>query len=299
MIRFIKSLPYHFKTAIKSIGRNLAMSLSASSAVMVTLLLMSVFLMLTTNVSSFTKGIEKGIKVKVMIDTVVSESGNFDELKTKIEATPNVEKVVFSSKDQELIDFSDEMGKIWNIYEGEENPMRDAFYIDVKDTDKIDATSEEIAKIEGVEKVNYGGDSISTMIKLFDAVRNGGLIFVIALSLLAIFLIQNTIKMTIYARNKEISIMRNVGATNTFIKMPFMIEGMFIGFFGSLVPIAFTCFGYQFLYKELGGGLFSMFEFEPVYPFIIQLSLILMLSGIVVGIFGSFISVTKYLRWRR
>ncbi|MEG1702461.1 MAG: permease-like cell division protein FtsX [Erysipelotrichaceae bacterium] len=299
MIRFIKSLPYHIKTAFKSVARHFAISLSASSAVMVTLLLTSMFLMITTNVSSFTKGIEEGIQIHVTVDPLMSEEKQIAKLQTKLEGIENVKKVVFSNKDKELKAFIKEKGKIWSVYEGSENPLRDAFIVDVKDADSIDVVSKQILKIDGFEKAEYGGSSINTMISLFKSIRDGGLVFVIALSILAIFLIQNTIKMTIYARNKEISIMRNVGAVNWFIKTPFMIEGMIIGLMGSVIPVLVTCFGYQYIYSQMGNGSFSMFQFQPVFPFVFILSGILILSGVLVGAIGSFLSVSKYLRWRR
>ncbi|MEG1630454.1 MAG: FtsX-like permease family protein, partial [Erysipelotrichaceae bacterium] len=186
-----------------------------------------------------------------------------------------------------------------SVYEGSENPLRDAFIVDVSEADHIDAVSKQILNIDGFEKAEYGGSSINTMVSLFKSIRDGGLVFVIALSLLAVFLIQNTIKMTIYARNKEISIMRNVGAVNWFIKTPFMIEGMIIGLMGSVIPVIVTCFGYQYIYNQMGGGSFSMFQFQPVFPFVLILSGILVLSGVLVGAIGSFLSVSKYLRWRR
>ena len=118
--------------------------------------------------------------------------------------------------------------------------------------------------------------------------------------ILAIFLIANTIKLTIYARSNEIAIMRDVGATNGFIRAPFVVEGMIIGALGAIIPILFTVFGYIFLYDKLGGVLFSeMFKLTPPHPFVLQLSLILLGIGMVVGLIGSFMSVTKYLRWKR
>ena len=138
------------------------------------------------------------------------------------------------------------------------------------------------------------------MISFFEALRNGGLVFVIALSLLAVFLISNTIKMTIYARSTEIGIMRNVGATNWYVRIPFIIEGMFIGILGAILPLILTYFGYGYLYDVMDGKfLSSMFVMEEVYPFVFDICLILLGCGILVGMIGSFMAVSKYLRWKR
>ena len=114
------------------------------------------------------------------------------------------------------------------------------------------------------------------------------------------FLITNTIKMTIYTRKTEISIMRNVGAGNWYIKAPFMFEGMVIGFIGAIIPSLLTIVGYQLLYNALNGQLVSnMFVLKGPYPFTMQITAILIVSGMVVGVLGSLFATTKYLRWRR
>ena len=154
--------------------------------------------------------------------------------------------------------------------------------------------------MDGIEKAQYGGESIKDMIDTFETIRYGGAVFVLALGVLAVFLITNTIKMTIYTRQTEISIMRNVGAGNWYIKTPFMFEGMLIGIIGALLPVILTVFGYGFLYDFFGGQFMSsMFVMQKPYPFTLQIAGILLLSGAAVGIIGSFLAATKYLRWRR
>lgn len=299
MIKFIKALPFHFKTAVKSFGRHLAMSISAASAVTVTLVLMSIFMILAGNVTNFTRGIEEDIQIHVIIDPVIDEAGE-SQLESTIKAIPNVKKVTFSSKEDELEAFIKEKGKLWDIYRGDANPMRDAYIVDVSEGKYIKEVTKQIKALDGIMNAQYGGDTVNQMISAFATIRNGGLVFVLALSMLAIFLIQNTIKMTIYARNKEIAIMRNVGAVNSFIKMPFMIEGMFIGLIGAVIPVLITFFGYQYLYNIMGGNFMSkMFVMEPVFPFAVQICGILVVAGVAVGVIGSFLSVTKYLKWKR
>ena len=117
------------------------------------------------------------------------------------------------------------------------------------------------------------------------------------LGLLALILIVNTIKITIQARSVEIQIMRTIGASNLFIQMPFVLEGVFIGLFGSLIPIIVTIWGYAYAYNALGGILFTeLFPLRDIYPFVLQLSYLLMLLGIILGLVGSYISVSRYLR---
>lgn len=300
MIKFFRSLPLHFKSAVQGLIRHSATAFSAISAVSVTLVLMSLFMLLTGNISNFTHNIESDFKIHVSIDALQSEE-EIAVLQEQIEGLHGVKTVEFSSKDEELRKLKEENATIFGMYEeGEANPMRNVFIIETNTPEDIEPITTQVNALEGIKKAEYGGDGISVMIDLFEGIRNGGFIFVAALSLLAIFLISNTIKMTIYARNIEIGIMRHVGASNWFIRTPFVIEGMFIGLIGSILPVALTYFGYAYLYDILNGQfLSSMFIMQQLNPFVIEICILLAICGIVVGMIGSFLAVSKYLRWKR
>ena len=158
-----------------------------------------------------------------------------------------------------------EKGDIFSIYEGEDNPLNHAFFVSVNDSERIEMITNEILQLEMVEDAMYGGESITDLISLLNTIRFGIMVFMLLLSMLAIFLISNTIKMAIYSRNNEIMIMRNVGATNLFIKIPFMIEGMIIGLIGAIIPCILTFFGYRYLYQMMDGQLFTnVFALQPI-----------------------------------
>ena len=218
-----------------------------------------------------------------------------------MESIPGVKSVEFSSKDQELAKLKEENSEIFGMYEeGDANPMRDVFIIETAAPEDIEPVTATLNATEGINKAEYGGDGVSVMVELFKAIRNGGFVFVGALSLLAVFLISNTIKMTIYARSTEIAIMRNVGATNGFIRVPFIIEGLVIGFIGAVLPCLLTYFGYSYLYGILNGQFLSnMLIMQEVYPFALQICYVLSGCGVFVGMLGSFMAVSKYLRWKR
>ena len=245
------------------------------------------------------------VKIHVKIEQTY-EDDEIAALGNQIHQIDGVSNVQYSDKDSEMdafLEYIQETGgtpSFYESYRGENNPLRDAFIIEVDEPENIEQIAEEIRSLDGVETAEYGGGSAKTMLDAFDSIRAGGAIFIIALSVLAMFLISNTIKMTIYARMEEISIMRNVGAANWFIKTPFMIEGMVIGLAGAILPILFTIFGYNALYNMIDGVLFTeMFALYPTIPFTLQVSGILVLMGMLVGLFGSFFSVNKYLRWKR
>lgn len=288
-----------FKEGFIGIIRHLAMSVSSIMAVMVTLFLVSLFLILTVNLQQITDSVQSKVQIHVQILNDVDLTG-IGEIKRQILEIDGVVDVKFSDKDDELNHFIEsygEEGKIFEMYRGEKNPLRNAFIIEVSQGNLIEQVSNKIENLDGIENVNYGGLNALKLIEILNSVRDSGLILVSVLGLLAIFLITNTIKMSIHSRMHEIQIMRTIGATNGFIRSPFMVEGILIGFIGSILPIAISIFGYKYIYESMNGVLLtSIFVLRPVFPFVFQLSYLLILLGISVGLLGSFISVSRYLR---
>jgi cell division transport system permease protein len=292
------------KEGFKGVTRHWGMSISSAIAVTITLLIISIFLIFTWNVQNFTRNIESSMQISVMVSYDHESDDDLSKIKSSIEAIDGVSKVTYSDKDTEfqyyLDSFSDEKTKEAFEPFRDDNPMHDAYYVEAKSGDNIDKIAEAIQKIDGVEEVNYGGQSTISMVSAMDTVRKIGFVLVVGLTLLAIFLIQNTIKLTISAREDEIRIMRSVGATNGFIRSPFVIEGVITGVIGSIIPVALTIWGYFFLYNRTGGVVISsMFHLVSPIPFVLILSGILLGIGIVVGFIGSYLSVTRYLRWKR
>ena len=300
MISFLKAFPRHVKTAFLSIFRHLAMSLSAASAVTITLVLLAVFLVLAGNISLFTSSIEEDLSIHAVLSTDIKEEADIQSIEKEIQSIDGVKQVRYSTPEEELELYIEEQGEEFAMFRGEENPLTGAFFITEKKADQIASITKQVQQVAGIRQAVYGGTSVSDMINMLNTVRFGGMIFIVLLALLALFLISNSIKMTIYARNREISIMRNVGATNGYIKVPFMLEGMIIGFIGSLIPCLITYFGYRYLFDVMGGQIFSnMFSLQPVMPFTLEICAILIVAGMLVGLFGSFFSTTKYLHWKR
>ena len=300
MISFFRALPKHIKTAFLSIFRHLAMSLSAISAVTVTLVLFAVFLIIAGNVSLFANNIENDVSIHVVLKENIEKQKDIEQAEQEIKQINGVRRVKFSDKDAELELMIKERGEELEMYRGKENPLSNAFFVYVNNADNVEKVTEEIKKLDFVSDAVYGGSSVKQMVQIINMVRTGGSIGVLLLTLLALFLISNTIKMTIYARNTEISIMRNVGAANWYIKVHFMLEGMIIGLLGSILPCLFVYFGYPYLYEVMGGQLVtSMFSLKEAVPFVAQVCGALTLFGMLVGLIGSFFSTGKYLRWKR
>ncbi len=290
------------KEGFSGVGRHLAMSISSAIAVTITLIIISLFVIFSLNVQNFTKNIESSMEISVMV--AYDSEDKEDTIKQQIEAIDGVKTVTFSDKAQEFqyyIDsFEDEETKEAFEPFRDDNPMHDAFYVEAESGDQITEIAKTIQNIDGVSEVNYGGQSTVSMVDTMSAIRKIGGFLVIGLTILAIFLIQNTIKLTISARKDEITIMRNVGATNSFIRSPFVIEGIIIGVLGAIIPVGLTIWGYTFLYQQTGGFIVSnMFKLVKPNPFIYYVGGILLGLGVVVGLIGSILSVNRYLRWKR
>ena len=150
------------------------------------------------------------------------------------------------------------------------NPLGAAYVVEVTDAKQIDTVADQIRTLNNVNEVNSGGESTSSLVDSLEAVRNGGAIFVVGLTVIALFMIANTIKITITSRQTEISIMRMVGASNWYIRLPYMLEGIFIGILGSIIPVLVMYFGYTMVYNGAVGLLTSMLALREPFPFIWQ-----------------------------
>lgn len=292
----------HIKEGFINIFRNLAMTVSSVTAVTITLLLVGAFIVISTNITSISGSIKSSLTIVAKIDFEVNND-DILTLQEKIENLDNVQEVSYSDKHEELekqIDLYPQQAEYYRRHEGENNPLHDIFIVQVNDADNLTAINEEISNLKGIFSAEQGGEGVEKLVLALNSIQKIGWIVVVVLSLLAMYLISNTIKSTIYAQRDEIGIMRNVGASNGFIRAPYLVGGVLIGALGSIIPILVMIFGYNFMYKQTGGILISkMFALEPVYPFVLYLSLLLLLLGVVVGFIGSFVSVTRYLRWKR
>ena len=290
-----------FKEAFWGITHHVAMVISTANAVTITLVLVSVLSLLIANISQITYDVEDDIQLYVKIENEVLDE-DIQSIQNKISRIAGVEEIEYSDADNELDRFIaayGEAGKIYEIYR-QDNPLSRVFIIKVANGYSLAELSTQISTVEGIQSVDFGGATVEDFVKLLNGIREVGTIFVIALALLAIFLIYNTIKITINSRKEEIGIMRLVGATNSYIRSPLVLEGMFIGVLGSINPILLTILGYNYIYTSLNGQLVSgILKLIDVFPFTLWVSLLVLVAGVTVGVIGSYISATIYLRYKR
>ena len=298
-MKAFRILRNNLKDGFKSVFRNFSLSLASISCITITLILVAVSIILSENIKNFTDDIEKDVTIVVYVDKDATEDDK-KAIELKIDFLDNIESVTFMSKEdirKDMASDSDGLGTILNEYDETNNPLLDEYLVKVKDTEKIGVTAKQIEGIDKVNTVKYGEGMVEELVKIFNIVKKITLGIVAGLIIVTAFLISNTIKITISNRKRQTEIMRLVGASNSYIKLPFFFEGIILGFLGSILPILISCYGYIILYDKLGGILFTeVISLVSPEKILLNLSIILVSIGVLVGAFGSYKAVRRYLK---
>ena len=283
----IRNFFRHIGSALKNIKRNGWMTLASVSAVTVTLTLVGIFLGVILNVTKIAEDINNNVDVSVFVEIGTNEKET-KALGEKLKEIPNVNKVTFSSKQNEYKKLTDKLGDTWKLFDGDDNPLYDVYILTAKDSDSIKKIQAAAAKLDNVHKADYGGQNSEKIFSIAKNVRLWGTIGAVFLVGVAVFLISNTIRITIISRKREIQIMRLVGARNGFIRWPFFLEGAFIGVLGSIIPVLLISFGYAQVYFVFTKSMIASASYELVSPntLVLQLNALLLVIGVVIGSFG-------------
>lgn len=291
----VRTLVRHCREGVRNLGRNGWMTVASISAVTVTLLLLGVFVVMAWNVEHLSKQVEEQVQMNVILkDGTTAEQ--IRELQARLSAMPDVKSVVFVSKDEGLENLKASWKENGNLLEGleKENPLPDKFVVQAADPRMTSAVAAQIEKWPQVDSVRYAKDTVERLFQVTRIIRDVGLIFIVGLLFTAMFLISNTIKLTIFARRREIEIMKLVGATNGFIRWPFFIEGVLMGAIGAVIPIAVIIIGYHYLVRAVPG--FYYFQLVPLHPLAEQVTALLLGVGAFIGMWGSLVSMRRFLK---
>ena len=292
---FFRSL----RDAFKSVVRNFSLSLASITCITITLIIIASALLLSENVKNFTDEIEKDVTIVAFLESDVKDDTR-ENFETSLKKNLNVETFEYKSKDEvkeEMAKENKTFSSVLSEWDDASNPLKDTYTIKVRDVKSIGKTAKEIEGTDGVNSVQYGEGLVEKLVGVFDAIEKITYIAALALIIVTVFLIINTIKLTIFSRKREIGIMRLVGASNSRIKLPFVIEGIILGMIGSIIPILVVVFGYTGLYDYFGGVLFSpVIKLVSPIPFVVNTSLIILGIGMVVGMVGSARAVRRYIK---
>lgn len=286
----------HLAESLKSLKRNGWMSVAAISAVTVTLLLVGVLLSILLNVNKIAHDVENDVQVRVIIDRGTNEK-QIKQIKQKLTKIDGVKKIEFSSRSEELKNIIGVYGNDFRLFRGDSNPLYDVYVVDTKSPSQTITVANKAKKIKNVYDARYGGIAAKKLFKVVGTVQRWGAIISILLLFVAVFLISNTIRITILSRKDEIGIMRLVGATNNYIRWPFVLEGAWTGLFGAIIPIVLVDLGYNWAYAVLSKSLEST-SYRLLVPgqFLWQIDLLLAVIGIVIGALGAGVSMSKFLK---
>jgi cell division transport system permease protein len=278
--------------------RNRTMGLASVGSITAVLVILGMVLIIVLSINNVvieTKN--KFDEIQVFLDDNADEE-QLTKIENRIKETDGVNSVVFQSKEQALNIMKKEWGDEGYLLEGlEENPLPNSYVIQLKDIKYADNVVDKIKGMSGIEEIKYYKDIIDKMLTVSRYIKIGGIAIIAILMFISVFIISNTIKITVAARRREISIMKYVGATNGYIRGPFIIEGILLGVVGAGLSILIVNFGYKYLFKVINERLYIIFTVYLVSPYVLfqDIVIIFLAIGIGIGVLGSLLSLKRFL----
>lgn len=293
----LRTWRYFLTEAWRGVRGNGLMSVASASTVALSLVALAFIVILAVNLGHMTSVLESQVQVVAYLRPDFDRQWA-DELKAKATSIPHVEKVNFVTKEEGMARLRQQLGSdsvLLNAADETGNPLPDTLEVWVDKPANIPGVVKDLQGIESVESVGYKQDIVQRLASLTNAVRMAGVGFIALLSAAALFIISNTIRLTVFARRREVGIMKLVGATNGFIRWPFLLEGMILGLIGSGLAAVAAWAGYTWVAEQVAMGL----PFMPILrPDVVlwRLSEVLMAFGVVLGGSGSALSLRRFLK---
>ncbi|NLI69961.1 MAG: ABC transporter permease [Firmicutes bacterium] len=289
----LRNIYYFISEAIKGLFRNGWMSLASIGVVAIALLIFGIFVLLNMNVEHWSGTLLEQIEIVVFIDDDASALERRN-LKNSLDEHELIREADYVTKEVALEELKDMLGP--EYVEGiEENPLQDSYIIRVWKPEMVSALIKDLEKISAIEDIVCHQEMVEKLTKFTRALQYAALTLMILLAVTATFLISHSIRMTVMLRSEEIMIMKYVGATDSFIRLPFVFEGLFLGLLGTIIPLICLYFGYQLLLE----GIETELAFLPMVPFHTAMNEVARLvfpMGIGLGIVGSVLSIRRYLK---
>ncbi|MFT8872878.1 MAG: permease-like cell division protein FtsX [Sporolactobacillus sp.] len=294
----IRTLKHHVTDSFKSLARNGWMTFASISAVTVSLVLVGLFMMVMFNLNKIASDLESDVQVNVYVANSATKAQQ-SHLGEQLKRLDGVDSVQFQSKQQGLNELLKSLGNDKSTFSDlkSENPLPNQFVIKARQPQQTAEIASRAGKLAHVSDVRYGKGTVEKMFKAINIARNVGIVLILGLLFTSVFLIANTIKLTIVARRREIEIMKLVGATDAYVRWPYFIEGLTMGVLGSLIPILVVIVTYHYAYYTVSLSMSSMMVHLISYQqMAVNLSLLLLLIGAAIGAWGSMSSIRKFLK---
>lgn len=287
---------YFIQEVFLSLKRNNWMSAASIGTVAVSLFVLGVFLILVLNMNRLASSLESQVQISVYLADDLKKADR-DDLAFDIKNMQGIESIKFVSRDESKERLAQRLGDQKYLLDalGEQNPLPDAFELTVKQPDMVETAAKTIEKMPGVEAAKYGQDVVENLFAITRLMRIFGVALMLLLAGATLFIISNTIRLTVFARRKEIAIMKYVGATDWFIRWPFLLEGIVLGFVGGIIAALVLRSFYAAMAAKIYDTL-AFFPLMPQYPFMNYVAIAIILSGMAIGAIGSTISLKRFLK---
>jgi cell division transport system permease protein len=291
-------MSYSIKQAFKQFLRNGAMSTASVFSISAILLILGFFFLLIVNVSNIAESVKKDfdtIQIYLLDSTEYAQS---DSIMKKLNLMPEVFEVRYLSKTQAMEDFKKLFGdRAYLLEMRQNNPLPNSIIVKVQRIEEVDAVVARARSFDGVEGIRYYKEAVNRLIRFTDFIRVGALALILFLVVISIVVVSNTIKLTVVARDREIGIMKYIGATNWFIRGPFLVEGILIGLISAGISAGVVAFVYAKVIELFGMDLVVMLStnFVPLRFMISNLAVIFAALGVSIGACGSIISMRRFL----
>lgn len=290
----LSSLKYLIIEGFKNIWTNRSMALASVGVLTACLVLTGAAALISIDMNILINSITEQNEVTVYLDDDITALDAID-IGYKIQAVDNIDTCKFYSKEEAILEYEDNLGNLYADIE-KDNPLPHAFKVSLKDLSLYNSTIEKLSNIDGVQDVSNQQDIARQLTKLRNLIVTIGIWTVIILVIVSLFIVQNTIKMTMYSHRFEISIMKSVGATNAFVRVPFIIEGMLIGIVSAIISIILLMFSYDIILSMLKNIVSLVQVCIPFEDVAIIMTIIFVIAGAIFGSIGASISIRKFLK---
>lgn len=292
----INTIKHFFIDASKSLKRNRTLSLAAIITVFITFFIFGTFMLIGLNFNKAVEDVASKIEIKVYLEDEIKLVEQ-REVEIKLSEQEGVQEVIYETKEEAFLNFKESFKNNPGLLEGydlEKNPLQNSFIVKLEDPKFADPITASVIEMSGVESVSNQREMIESISSFVNIVRYIGIGLFIVFVGVSIFLITNTTKITVFSRRREIGIMKYVGATDWFIRWPFIIEGIIIGIFGCVLATLLLYLGYNFIYEYIVSSMFMVNLLEPGF-IMIRLGSGFLVGGILIGAIGSAIALRKFL----
>jgi cell division transport system permease protein len=293
---FISGLSYIVGETFKGLFRNRWMCLTSTGVVAVTLLMLGLFMLINMNVNHIAGLVKEQVEIVVYIDDQ-ADPGTVDALKQKLQSNPGVLEATYVSSEEHMNRLRQQLGRALEGYDTDlDNPLLASYEVRVVVPESVAELAIEFERYPGVSEVFYGQGYVENLFSVTRVLQLIGLALMVGLSITAVFLISHTIRLTVMMRKKEIAIMKYVGATNWFIRWPFILEGLLMGLIGAILPIIALFYIYQYAIDWVSANNMVFMTLIPVQPVMLELAKYLLPLGTTLGVLGSSFSMGRYLK---